>query len=467
MKKYIFFLCALFFYTEITAQTNLPENPILYEVNLRHHTSEGTLQAFIPEIKRLKALGVNILWVMPAQPIGKKKRKAKGDVFVEDIQDMDEVNKWNFYKGSPYAIANYTAVNPDYGTLSDFRTLVKECHKEGILVILDWVANHTAWDHDWITQHPEWYLKNSLGEITDPLDKQGKSMGWTDVAKLNYQSKELRAAMITSMKFWIDSVDLDGFRCDVAMDVPVDFWNEATTALRKIKPIFMLAESEEHDMEQFKSAFNAYYGWEVHHVLNHIAQGSADAKKLGKILVAKAKRFPHSVFPMNFITNHDENAWNGTEYERLGNAWKAMAVFTYFTPGIPLLYTGQELGNQKRLAFFETDQIVAASNAKEVFKFYEALGQIKHRYPALLGVYEGACKSLTYQVEDGGILVWVRSDLRKKKVPQKRLCIAVNMTSKEIKWRKPPKGNFVLSSEEKADYLIGPWGFRIVEMELK
>ena len=354
MKKGIISLFALMALVSIKAQTLLPKNPIMYEVNLRHHTQSGTINAFLPSIEEIKYLGANVVWIMPSQPIGRKKRKAKGNLFVEDLVQVEgEMDKWEKYKGSPYAIADYTAVNPDYGTLEDFRNMVKKCHENGMIVILDWVANHTAWDNKWITEHPEWYMKNAQGEITDPLTKDGKSLGWTDVAKLNYAEPGLRKAMIASMKFWIDSVDLDGFRCDVAMDVPSDFWEEATNELRRIKPIFMLAESEEHDMNQFNSAFNAYYGWEMHHILNKIAKGEETPKALCKAVESKYKKFPKDVYSMNFITNHDENAWNGTLFERMGDAWKAMAVFTYFTPGIPLLYTGQEVGNNKRLHFLK------------------------------------------------------------------------------------------------------------------
>jgi len=174
MRKIMIALLAIWGMATVKAQTLLPKNPIMYEVNLRHHTQTGNIEAFLPSIEELKYLGVNVLWVMPSQPIGKKKRKAKGDVFVEDlVQEEGEMDKWEKFKGSPYAIADYTAVNPDYGTLEDFRTLVKKCHENGIIVILDWVANHTAWDHKWITEHPEWYMKNGKGEITDPLDKAG------------------------------------------------------------------------------------------------------------------------------------------------------------------------------------------------------------------------------------------------------------------------------------------------------
>ncbi len=454
------------FFMQTQAQTLLPQNPIMYEVNLRHHTQSGDIKGFIPSIEELKYLGVNVVWVMPSQPIGRKKRKANGDVFVEDLpQEEGAPNKWDRYKGSPYAISNYTAVNPDYGTLADFREMVRVCHENGMIVILDWVANHTAWDHNWITEHPEWYMKNAEGAITDPLDKAGKSLGWTDVAKLNYNEAGLRKAMIASMKFWVDSVDLDGFRCDVAMDVPSDFWKEATTVLRTVKPVFMLAESEEHDMEQFKGPFNAYYGWETHHLLNKISQGKESPKVLAKTLTGKQKKFPQGVYPMNFITNHDENAWNGTLFERMGDAWKAMAVFTYFTPGIPLMYTGQEVGNNKRLAFFEKDHVMASRDAMEISQFYRSLGTLKATLREC-GIKTSSKEVIEYDVCEGSILSWIRESNESDRTQRSRTYIAVNMSNKVQKWGKRPAGEVVFSSGQ-TENAIEPWGYRIIKLTYK
>ena len=466
MKNIIIAFFAIVSMAALKGQSLLPNNPIMYEVNLRHHTQTGNIEAFLPSIEELKYLGVNVVWIMPSQPIGKKKRKAKGDVFVEDLVQVEgEVDKWEKYKGSPYAIADYTAVNPDYGTLEDFRTLVKKCHENGMIVILDWVANHTAWDHKWISEHPEWYMKNDKGEITDPLDKAGKSLGWTDVAKLNYSEPGLRKAMIASMKFWVDSVDLDGFRCDVAMDVPSDFWHEATTELSKIKPVFMLAESEEHDMNQFTGPFNAYYGWEVHHILNKISQGKETPNDLCKAITSKQKKFPTNVYSMNFITNHDENAWNGTLFERMGDAWKAMAVFTYFTPGIPLLYTGQEVGNNKRLAFFEKDNVRAGRDASKIMDFYHQLGELKLSLPEA-GISADLNMPISFNMEDKALISWVRETAEADKTKRNRTYIAINMSDKAQKWNKYPAGSVILSSGG-SEKEIEPWGYRVIKMKYK
>ncbi len=355
------------------------QNATIYEVNLRQYTPEGTLQAFENRLPKLKELGVDILWFMPIQPIGKRNRKAVGDTFVEDLPYPD----YNKYWGSPYSISNYTDVNPRYGTLEDFKRVVAKCHEMGIKVILDWVGNHTSWDSDWISEHPEWYTHDSTGKITDPIGDDGKSWGWTDVADLNYDNYEMRAEMIKSMQFWITECDLDGFRCDVAMEVPTDFWNQARTALDKIKPIFMLAESETHKPDQFDSAFDAYYGWEMHHVFNKLYAGEVDAFQVEKVMRSKDSANGTHVFPMNMITNHDENSWNGTIKERLAESWKAMAVLSYALRGMPLIYTGQEAGLDHRLSFFGKDEVNwDAPHAAEHFEFYKVMNEIKAN-PAL------------------------------------------------------------------------------------
>lgn len=346
----------------------------IYEVNLRQYTSDGTINSFKKKLPKLKELGVNILWFMPLQPIGIKNRKAVGDSFVEDFPNPDYDKYW----GSPYSISNYKQVNPRYGTLSEFKELIKLCHDLDMKVVLDWVANHTAWDNPWIIDHPEWYTHDSTGKITDPIGEDGKSWGWTDVADLNYENDKMRKAMIDAMSFWIKECDIDGFRCDVAMEVPVDFWNEASKQLNQIKPIFMLAESEAHKPRMFDSAFDAYYGWEMHHVFNKIYAGELSSSEIIRVMNEKDSICGDHVFPMNFITNHDENSWNGTIDERLGESWGAMAVLSYSLRGMPLIYSGQEVGLDHRLSFFEKDSIDwNKPNGEEYFNFYKQLNKLK------------------------------------------------------------------------------------------
>ena len=346
----------------------------IYEVNLRQYTSDGTINSFKKKLPKLKELGVDILWFMPIQPIGIKNRKAVGDSFVEDFLNPDYKKYW----GSPYSISDYKQVNPRYGTLSEFKELTKICHELDIKVVLDWVANHTAWDNPWIIDHPEWYTHDSTGKITDPIGEDGKSWGWTDVADLNYDNDKMRKAMTDAMSFWIKECDIDGFRCDVAMEVPVDFWNEASKQLNQIKPIFMLAESEAHKPRMFDSAFDAYYGWEMHHVFNKLYAGELSASEIIRVINEKDSICGDHVFPMNFITNHDENSWNGTINERLGESWEAMAVLSYSLRGMPLIYSGQEVGLDHRLSFFEKDSIDwNKANGEDYFNFYKGLNKLK------------------------------------------------------------------------------------------
>ena len=384
MKKIIFFLiilsaCNSSVKTNQEIDFNKSEmtwldQATIYEVNLRQYTSDGTINSFRKKLPKLKELGVDILWFMPIQPIGIKNRKAVGDSFVEDFPNPDYIKYW----GSPYSISDYKQVNPRYGTLSEFKELTKICHELDIKVVLDWVANHTAWDNPWIIDHPEWFTHDSSGKITDPIGEDGKSWGWTDVADLNYDNDKMRKAMTDAMSFWIKECDIDGFRCDVAMEVPVDFWNEASKQLNQIKPIFMLAESEAHKPRMFDSAFDAYYGWEMHHVFNKLYAGELSASEIIRVINEKDSICGDHVFPMNFITNHDENSWNGTINERLGESWEAMAVLSYSLRGMPLIYSGQEVGLDHRLSFFEKDSIDwNKANGEDYFNFYKGLNKLK------------------------------------------------------------------------------------------
>ena len=384
MKKIIFFLIILSacnYSVKTNKEIDFSKSEMtwlnqatIYEVNLRQYTSDGTINSFKKKFPKFKELGVDILWFMPLQPIGIKNRKAVGDSFVEDFPNPDYDKYW----GSPYSISDYKQVNPRYGTLSEFKELIKLCHELDMKVVLDWVANHTAWDNSWIIDHPEWYTHDSTGKITDPIGEDGKSWGWTDVADLNYENDKMRKAMIDAMSFWIKECDIDGFRCDVAMEVPVDFWNEASKQLNQIKPIFMLAESEAHKPRMFDSAFDAYYGLEMHHVFNKIYAGELSSSEIIRVMNEKDSICGDHVFPMNFITNHDENSCNVTIDERLGESWGAMAVLSYSLRGMPLIYSGQEVGLDHRLSFFEKDSIDwNKPNGEEYFNFYKWLNKLK------------------------------------------------------------------------------------------
>ena len=248
------------------------ENAVIYEVNIRQYSPEGSFNAFTKDIPNLKQLGVKVIWMMPIFPISQTKRKATGGDNSKFASEMPAAEQHK-YLGSYYAVSDFKKVNPEFGTLEDFRNLVKTAHENGIYVILDWVPNHTGWDHIWIKEHPEYYTKNEKGEIIDPINPEtGKTWGWTDVADLNYDNQNLRAAMTADMKYWLQKEGIDGFRCDVAGNVPLDFWQKAIPELRAVKNIFMLAEAWEPELLK-DNLFEMAYGWEAHHTINRIAQG--------------------------------------------------------------------------------------------------------------------------------------------------------------------------------------------------
>ena len=363
------------------------ESAVIYEANIRQYSPEGTLDAFTKDIPQLKELGVKIIWLMPVYPISLKNRKATPD---KSIEDIDEPNKEEKYLGSYYAISDYTAINPNFGNLQDFEELVETAHDNDMYVILDWVANHTGWDHHWMEEHPEYYTKDEDGNITDPINPDtGEKWGWTDVADLDYDNKDLWDAMKDEMKFWVEKYDVDGFRCDVAGNVPTPFWNYAVPELEEVKPLFMLAESEKKDL--FYEAFDMGYNWEGHHIMNEIAQGEMNVTDWDNYMTKIDSTYQKDDFLMNFVTNHDENSWNGTIEERMGDAGDAMTALTYTIPGMPLIYSGQEYGMDKRLRFFRKDTI--SKEKGETWELLEQLGSLKNEHKAL----HGAKKAATYK----------------------------------------------------------------------
>ncbi|HTL09651.1 MAG TPA: alpha-amylase family glycosyl hydrolase [Chitinophagaceae bacterium] len=298
----------------------------IYEVNVRQYTTEGTLQAFIKHIPRLHKMGIDILWLMPITPISVEKRQGT--------------------YGSYYAASSYTSIDPAYGTTDDFKSLISTAHSFGMKVIIDWVANHTGYDHQWTTKNPEWYHRDEQGNFVD-------LHGWIDVIDLNYTIPEMRLEMIQSMQYWIKEFDIDGFRCDMARTVPIDFWVEARGECDAVKPLFWLAECE---VPEYHEAFDVTYGWEVMRGLDKYMLGELPLADILPLLNNYSK-YPIGSRKLLFTSNHDENTYYGTEYEKYGIAAMAMAVFTCTWPGIPLIYSGQEKPNVKRLAFFEKDAI--------------------------------------------------------------------------------------------------------------
>ncbi len=310
-------------------------NKSIYEVNVRQYTEAGTFAAFETHLERLQDMGVGILWFMPIHPIGEKNRLGS--------------------LGSYYSVKDYLAVNPEFGEMDDFKALVARVHDMGMYVIIDWVANHTAWDNPLTLTHPDWYSTDADGNFIPP-----PGTNWSDVIDLDYSQPELRQYMIDAMKFWVEQADIDGFRCDAASWVPLDFWKDAIDELRALKPeIFMLAEA---DGQQFRNAgFDMTYAWGYHGfgngILNRLTNGTNHAKELADFISVEQKKYPGAHYRMYFTSNHDENSWHGTVFEQFGCAAESFAVLTCLLNGMPLIYSGQEAGLDKRLLFFDKDQI--------------------------------------------------------------------------------------------------------------
>jgi len=332
----------------------------IYEINVRQYTPEGTFKAFSKHLPRLKGMGIETLWFMPITPISQAQRLGS--------------------LGSYYACSDYISINPEFGSLEDFRGLVKKAQSSGFKVIIDWVANHTGYDHHWVKDHPEYYVKNEKGEFYD-------SHGWQDVIDLNYYNGALRESMITAMKFWVSECNIDGFRCDMAHLVPLDFWREARTKLDALKPLFWLAECE---VPTYHEVFDASYTWTWMHKSHDLIKGKISLTDLKNVLIDDALRFPSPAMRLWFTANHDENSWNGTEYEKYGDAAKALAVFSATWRGIPLIYSGQELPNQKRLKFFDKD-LIEWKEECALEPFYKTLLSLRKKNAALGARPEAEC----------------------------------------------------------------------------
>lgn len=330
-------------------------NSNIYEVNLRQYTAEGSFDAFSREMPRLRDMGIDILWFMPITPISQLKRLGS--------------------LGSYYACSDYTATNPEFGSLEDFRRLVQEAHSLGLKIIIDWVANHTGADHRWVTEHPEFYRLDMEGNMYD-------AHGWTDVLDLNYDNEELQTTMIESMQFWIDECDIDGFRCDMAMLVPLRFWEKARTALDSRKKLFWLAECEEIDYHQ---VFDVTYAWKFLHKMEAYSKGRSDLRGLEDVLDYYQHMFPADSLHALFTTNHDENSHSGSEFQRLGDYALPFAVFCCMWKGIPLIYSGQEMPNKKSLKFFEKDAIEWTGNY-ELSHFFKKMLMLRKENAAMAGI---------------------------------------------------------------------------------
>jgi glycosidase len=438
MKMYKFFLPALFLLSACGNQPGTPAltlnrdifNRPIYEVNIRQFSPEGNFKAVTRKISGLKELGVGTLWLMPVNPIGVKNRKGS--------------------LGSYYSIRDYYGINPEFGTEKDFEELVREAHRNGMPVIIDWVANHTAWDNPLIAEHPEWYTTDSSGKIISPVPD------WSDVADLNYEQKELREYMIGAMLHWIKKYDIDGFRCDVAEMVPLSFWREAVSALRVEKNVLMLAEGENPELH--RAGFNLTYSWKIYHTMNAVASGRENPSRVTELLKSEQKEYPPSALRLRFITNHDENSWNGTVFERFGNAVKTFTVFYLTLPGVPLVYTGQEYGLSKRLRFFDKDTVNAAD--MEIRDLFRNILSLRENSPA---ASEGDFSQIPGEEKD--VFAYFRT------AGGDSLLIILNFSGSEKRFNLPPGKNFSgidISGEQKIKLSAGksldlkPYTYRII-----
>jgi len=413
------------------------KNQSLYEVNLRQYTPGGTIKEFCEHLPGLRNLGFGVLWFMPVQPIGRVNRKGS--------------------LGSWYSISDYLSVNPDHGSLDDFREMVAKIHGLGMHVILDWVANHTAWDHEWTRTHPHFYVKDQQGSFTTP------NPDWTDVIQLNYAEQGLWEEMIRAMKFWITETGIDGFRCDMAHLVPADFWKRARTELDAIRPVFMLAESD--DKRLLEAGFDTLYNWKLYHAMNDLAKNNLAVNDFREVLRERSYDQPHSLRELLFISNHDENSWQGPESERLGRLVEAFTVLVYTLPGMPLVYNGQEAGSDKRLNFFEKDLIEWKEHP--LAGLFRKLNELKMRNPALWHGLEGGAFSILDHPCTDRILAFNRSK------EDHCLKVLLNLSGEEVLCHPNPGGEDpysyrdVMSGEflppSPAPFTLLPFSYKIYE----
>ncbi|MBR1538279.1 MAG: alpha-amylase [Bacteroidales bacterium] len=402
------------------------QKAVIYQVNVRQFSPEGTFAAVEPQLDRLAALGVDILWLMPIHPIGVEGRKGT--------------------LGSYYAVQDYCAVNPEFGTLEDFDHFLAAAHDKGFKVILDWVANHTGRDHAWTREHKDWYFLDQDGNLATQYD-------WTDIAHLNYENNPaLREAMEEQMKFWIDR-GVDGFRCDVASEVPTDFWDKVFADFRQLRPdgLFFLAEAETPALQ--KDAFDAYYAWQQMHLWYEMAAGKKDAEDLADFYVnyAESTGMPMGTLAMNFISNHDQNSWSGTNLEMFGPMLKTFTVLTFVLPGIPMLYNGDEIGLPKRLEFFEKDPIDWSRDPFEMTKLYTELIKLRDAHACLWAFPWGGSMAVLPTDHPGQIFAFEREE-------QGDMCLAMfNFSGEEVTYKVE---NHLVTSD--SEFTLPAYGYHII-----
>ena len=413
------------------------KNATIYQVNTRQFSEEGTFAAVQRELPRLKDLGVDILWLMPIHPIGEQNRKGT--------------------LGSPYSVRDYYGVNPEFGTLEDLKALVDAAHELDMYVILDWVANHTAWDNPLREQHPEWYDRDYKGDF-----RPTPWWDWSDIIDLDYSQPGVRQYMTEALKYWVREVGIDGYRCDVAGFVPVDFWENARRELDAIRPVFMLAEWESRDLHA--SAFDATYAWSWYDAVRDIVNGRAGLGQLFRYYSHRESAYPAEAFRMVGVSNHDKNAWEHTPMEAFGDAMDAVIVLSVVGDGIPMIYNGQEAGNEKQLAFFEKDPI--AWREHPTGKLYKQLFALKKSNTALWNGQWGAVMVRVWNSAPDDVLSFVRENDKDKVFAMMNLSpdeqvVTFSSGPFEGEYRDYFSGE-LLSVDDATELALEPWGYRVL-----
>jgi glycosidase len=411
------------------------KDAVIYEVNVRQYTAEGTFDAFAKHLPRLKKLGVEILWFMPIYPIAQQNKLGT--------------------LGSYYSVRDYEDVNPEFGTLRDFEALVRQAHRMGFKVVLDFVPNHTGWDHPWLTEHPDWYLRNEAGQ---PVPPPGQN--WSDVIQLNWANSDMRKALVDAMRFWVREVDVDGFRMDYVHGIPDDFWPQVTRALPD--DVFMLAENEDKT-HLLRKDFHANYGWTGFGTTVEIAQGRKTAADLRAYLEWVDATYPRRAFPMMFTSNHDENSWHGTTRELFGDAERTMAVLTFVTTGMPLIYSGQEAGLDKRLLFFDKDEIPWTDLSMQAF--YEKLTKLKKQHRALWNGADGGTPEFL-PADNENVLTFVRDKSNDRVLVVANLSPTAVTTTVKTGWAHGHYTDYFTGSRVRVDeeetLQLEPWEYRVL-----
>ncbi len=417
------------------------KNLSIYEANIRQFTFGGTFKEFESVLPKIQQLGVGIIWLMPIHPIGKIKRKGT--------------------LGSYYSVQDYYGINPEFGSMDDFKRLVDEIHKLGMYVIIDWVANHTAWDNNLINEHPEWYTRDIERKFQSPVKD------WSDVADLNYNHNKLQDYMIDAMKFWVETTDIDGFRCDVASMVPIEFWERSRQELDKVKAVFMLAEAENPEFHQ--RAFDMTYSWRVYKSLKSIAIGESGKylQSLESVIDQDTTDYMIHSYRMQFTSNHDENSWQNSAVNIFGDALDVCTILNYTIPGMPLIYNGQEVGSKKMLKFFAKDIIDWKKSPYR--QFYTKLNNLKRNNLAIWNGEYGGNFQRILNSRDNYVYTFKRRKIRDK------VMVMANLSGEKQKFNlrlNIPNGEFTdIFTGEKVtfnnidEFELGPWGYKVFEQK--